>query len=85
MALGSGLAKMQQHATGQQGKMSIHRSATSKSHLAGDSPQKQSEHEKPYNWPPVRKRKRDMGTDTAYAENTGVMVSEILPPVLFCF
>jgi hypothetical protein len=76
MALGSSPAEVQHHSTRQQEKTS-NNTAVSKSRLPGDNPQKQSEHEGPHNKPPASKRKRDMGTDTAYAENTDAMVSEV--------
>jgi hypothetical protein len=76
MALGSSPAEVQQHSTRQQEKPP-NNTAVSKSSLVGESRQKQSEHEKPYNKPPARKRNRDVGTDTAYAEDTDAMVSEV--------
>jgi hypothetical protein len=76
MALGSSPAEVQQHSTRQQEKPP-NNTAVSKSSLVGESRQKQSEHEKPYNKPPARKRNRDVGTDTAYAEDTDATVSEI--------
>jgi hypothetical protein len=81
MALGTGLAEVQQHATGQHQK-TTHSSATSKSIVADESSQEDSEHEEPYSWPSIRKHNRDIGTDTAYAEDTDIMVSEVLTPVL---